>query len=132
MEWVDGDSLAKVRKLLAQAWARGCPSASSLRVLADACAGLHAAHELARRRQGRRSAIVHRDVSPQNILVGTAGAVKVIDFGIAKADNRKQGETRTGVVKGKIQYMAPEQVEEGRRSTGAPTSGRSACACTSS
>jgi eukaryotic-like serine/threonine-protein kinase len=53
-------------------------------------------------------------VSPQNLLVSTTGAVKVIDFGIAKAHNRKQGETRTGVVKGKIQYMAPEQVKKGR------------------
>ncbi|HEY6463670.1 MAG TPA: serine/threonine-protein kinase, partial [Polyangiaceae bacterium] len=58
--------------------------------------------------------IVHRDVSPQNLLVSTTGSVKVIDFGIAKAQNRKQGETRTGVVKGKIQYMAPEQVKKGR------------------
>ena len=58
---------------------------------------------------------MHRDVSLHNILVGTAGAVKVIDFGIAKAHNRMQGETRTGVVKGKIHYMAPEQVQKARR-----------------
>ncbi|HEY8086487.1 MAG TPA: serine/threonine-protein kinase, partial [Polyangiaceae bacterium] len=112
MEWVDGDSLAKIRKLVAK---RGhkLPVGIVLRLLADACAGLHAAHEL-HDDQGQPLEIVHRDVSPQNLLVATTGAVKVIDFGIAKAHNRKQGETRTGVVKGKIQYMAPEQVKKGR------------------
>lgn len=111
MERVDGDSLAKIRKLLARLGA-SVPMGIALRVLADACAGLHAAHEL-RDERGRPLGIVHRDVSPQNILVSVAGAVKVIDFGIAKAQNRQQGETRTGVFKGKVQYMAPEQVKKG-------------------
>ncbi len=111
MERVDGDSLAKIRKLLARLGA-SVPMGIALRVLADACAGLHAAHEL-RDELGRPLGIVHRDVSPQNILVSVAGAVKVIDFGIAKAQNRQQGETRTGVFKGKVQYMAPEQVKKG-------------------
>src|SRR5580658_6924635 len=112
MEWVDGDSLAKIRKLLAKRGSK-LPVGIALRILADACAGLHAAHEL-RDQDGEPLGIVHRDVSPQNILVAASGSVKVIDFGIAKAQNRKQGETRTGVVKGKIQYMAPEQVKKGR------------------
>jgi serine/threonine protein kinase len=112
MEWVDGDSLAKIRRLLAKRGAK-LPVGIALRILADACAGLHAAHEL-RDQRGEPLGIVHRDVSPQNILVAASGAAKVIDFGIAKAQNRKQGETRTGVVKGKIQYMAPEQVKKGR------------------
>jgi len=112
MEWVDGDSLAKVRRLLAKRGSK-LPLGVALRILADACAGLHAAHEL-RDQKGEPLGIVHRDVSPQNILVAASGAVKVIDFGIAKAQNRKQGETRTGVVKGKVQYMAPEQVKKGR------------------
>jgi serine/threonine-protein kinase len=112
MEWVDGDSLAKIRKLVGKRGHR-LPLGVVLRVLADACAGLHAAHEL-RDDNGERIDIVHRDVSPQNVLVSTSGAVKVIDFGIAKAQGRKQGQTRTGVVKGKIQYMAPEQVKKGR------------------
>jgi serine/threonine-protein kinase len=112
MEWVDGDSLAKVRRLLAKRGAK-LPVGIALRILADACAGLHAAHELCDQR-GERLGIVHRDVSPQNILLAMSGSVKVIDFGIAKAQNRTQGETRTGVVKGKIQYMAPEQVKKGR------------------
>jgi len=112
MEWVDGDSLAKIRKLVVKAGG-SVPIGPALRILADACAGLHAAHEL-RDDAGNPLGIVHRDVSPQNILVSTAGAVKVIDFGIAKAQNRRQGETRTGIVKGKLQYMAPEQVKKGR------------------
>jgi serine/threonine protein kinase len=113
MEWVDGESLTKIRKLVAK---RGAvlPIGIALRVLADACAGLHAAHEL-KDDDGEALGIVHRDVSPQNILVSTSGVVKLIDFGIAKAQNRKQGETRTGVVKGKIQYLAPEQVKKERR-----------------
>ncbi len=111
MERVDGDSLAKIRKLLARLGS-SVPIGIALRVLADACAGLHAAHEL-RDEHGRPLGIVHRDVSPQNILVSVAGAVKIIDFGIAKAQNRQQGETRTGVFKGKVQYMAPEQVKKG-------------------
>jgi len=112
MERVDGDSLAKIRKLLAKLGAK-VPVGIALRILADACAGLHAAHEL-RDDSGQPLGIVHRDVSPHNILVSSGGAVKVIDFGIAKAQNRQQGETRTGIVKGKVHYMAPEQVNKGR------------------
>ena len=112
MEWVDGDSLAKVRKLITKRGHR-LPVGVVLRVIADASAGVHAAHEM-RDDTGEPLEIVHRDVSLQNILVGSAGSVKVIAFGIAKAHNRKQGETRTGVVKGKIQYMAPEQVQKGK------------------
>jgi serine/threonine-protein kinase len=112
MEWVDGDSLTKVRKAAVKRDLK-IPVGVALRVLADACAGLHAAHEL-RDENGHALGIVHRDVSPQNILVSAAGSVKVIDFGIAKAHNRKQGETGTGIVKGKIQYMAPEQIKKGR------------------
>jgi serine/threonine-protein kinase len=113
MEWVDGESLAKIRKLVGKRKAV-LPIGIALRVLSDACAGLHSAHEL-RDDAGEPLGIVHRDVSPQNILVSTAGVSKIIDFGIAKAQNRKQGETRTGVVKGKIQYLAPEQVKRERR-----------------
>ena len=109
MEWVDGDSLAKLRRL-AQKNGTPIPLGLSLRILADACAGLHAAHELCDR-QGKRLNVVHRDVSPHNILVSSVGSVKIIDFGVAKALDRQAGETRTGVVKGKIRYMAPEQAQ---------------------
>jgi serine/threonine-protein kinase len=107
MEWVDGESLAKVRRFAAKAHVR-IPLGLSLRILADACAGLHAAHEL-KGKDGVPLGVVHRDVSPQNILISTAGAVKIIDFGVAKAQNRLATRTRTGIVKGKVQYMAPEQ-----------------------
>jgi serine/threonine-protein kinase len=109
MEWVDGDSLAKIRRL-AQRQGTPLPLGLALRILADACAGLHAAHELCDR-EGKRLDVVHRDVSPHNILVSRTGSVKVIDFGVAKALGRQAGETRTGVVKGKIRYMAPEQAQ---------------------
>jgi eukaryotic-like serine/threonine-protein kinase len=107
MEYVDGDSLSKLR--------RACrdhevvmPIGIMLRILADACSGLHEAHEL-RGEDGKLLEVVHRDVSPHNILVSTKGVAKVIDFGIAKARDRLAGETNAGVLKGKIQYMAPEQ-----------------------
>ncbi len=108
MEYVDGESLAKVARQ-ARKVATPLTMALSLRIIADACAGLHAAHEL-KDRQGQNLGVVHRDISPQNILVATNGAVKVIDFGVAKARNRRAGETGEGIVKGKIRFMAPEQV----------------------
>jgi serine/threonine-protein kinase len=79
-----------------------------LRIVADACGGLHAAHEL-RDEQGALLNVVHRDVSPQNILVSQRGIAKLIDFGIAKARDRVIGDTNAGLLKGKIHYMAPEQ-----------------------
>src|SRR5262249_15163487 len=80
----------------------------ALRIVAETCAALHAAHELCGE-DGRPLGLVHRDVSPQNVLVSFGGAVKVIDFGIAKARNRAAPETAEGVIKGKVPYMAPEQ-----------------------
>ena len=109
MEWVDGDSLAKIRRLAEKNLAP-IPLGITLRIIADACAGLHAAHQLADAK-GVSLGVVHRDVSPQNIIVSSAGSVKVIDFGVAKARDRFAGETRGGVVKGKIRYMAPEQAQ---------------------
>jgi serine/threonine-protein kinase len=98
MEWVDGDSLSRLYRALRKK-GMTLPLHVLLRVVGDACAGLHEAHE-----QG----IVHRDVSPQNILVSQRGVAKVIDFGIAKARDNTVLETNTGL-KGKIHYMAPEQ-----------------------
>ncbi|MCZ7683428.1 MAG: serine/threonine protein kinase [Sandaracinaceae bacterium] len=78
------------------------------RVIADGCEGLHAAHT-ARGPDGTRLHIVHRDVSPQNLFVTYDGAVKVVDFGCAKAAQRV-AHTSTGVMKGKVGYAAPEQL----------------------
>ena len=107
MEWIDGDSLAKLFRAVERA---GTPLPPSIvtRILIDTCAGLHAAHEL-RDKSGALLNVVHRDVSPQNILVSVRGHVKLIDFGIAKARDRVAGDTNTGLLKGKILYMAPEQ-----------------------
>jgi eukaryotic-like serine/threonine-protein kinase len=103
MDWVDGEPLQVVmREAKAQV-----PLALALRIVKQAAAGLHAAHEL-REEDGKPVGLVHRDVSPQNILVGYDGVVKVIDFGVAKAESNLQ-RTSVGQLKGKVPYMAPEQ-----------------------
>lgn len=107
MEWVDGDALSTLVQAVRQQGAP-FPPGIAMRILADVCAGLHAAHEL-RDRAGAPLGVVHRDISPQNILLGPLGVAKVIDFGVAKARDRAAGETETGSIKGKLKYMAPEQ-----------------------
>ncbi len=106
MELVDGDSLDELRYRAERAGKALSPRAL-FRVLADTCAGLHAAHELTQ--DGRPLGLVHRDISPQNILVARDGTAKLIDFGIAKAKERLAPDTTTGYIKGKIAFMAPEQ-----------------------
>lgn len=107
MEWIDGEALNRVQRSLARLGVP-IPNGILLRVMADVCAGLHAAHEL-RDRSGKLACVVHRDVSPQNILISMDGVSKIIDFGIAKALDRASADTTTGTIKGKIQFMAPEQ-----------------------
>jgi serine/threonine protein kinase len=104
MEYLDG---APLNRILARAKERPAPPGVLLKIVADALAGLHYAHELMDY-DGTHLAIVHRDASPHNIFVTFDGQTKVVDFGIAKAATRSN-ETRTGVVKGKVTYMAPEQ-----------------------
>ncbi|HTB75820.1 MAG TPA: protein kinase [Polyangiaceae bacterium] len=106
MEYVEGDTLAN---LIARAVQRGqrVPVHVAVRVLVDVLAGLHAAHELADD-DGKPLGIVHRDVSPQNILIGIDGSARLTDFGVARATS-KLSTTRTGQLKGKLAYMAPEQ-----------------------
>jgi len=79
------------------------------RIVADACAGLHAAHELTDD-SGHLLGVVHRDVSPHNILVSLEGTVKVTDFGVAKALGQSHQATVAGQIKGKVAYMSPEQI----------------------
>ncbi len=87
--------------------AKRLPIHESLFVLAEAAEGLHSLHEV-KDMDGKRLALVHRDVSPHNILVGLDGRVKLIDFGIVKKGDPTE-RTVPGVVKGKVRYMAPEQ-----------------------
>jgi serine/threonine protein kinase len=107
MEYVDGESLSTVQRALVKKGMK-VPAGVALRVMADVCGGLHTAHEL-RESDGELLGVVHRDVSPQNVLVSMKGVAKLIDFGIAKARDRVAGDTASGQVKGKIRYMAPEQ-----------------------
>jgi serine/threonine protein kinase len=106
MDYVEGDSLAGITRTLRKL-DRNLPERIGLRVLHDALLGLHAAHEL-RDKGGELLGLVHRDFSPQNILVGADGVTKLTDFGVAKARTRTS-HTATGLVKGKIHYMSPEQ-----------------------
>ncbi len=84
------------------------PLTAALRIVLDTLAGLHAAHEL-RGADGRPLGLVHRDVSPQNILVGVDGVSRITDFGVARAEARISS-TRGSQVKGKVPYMSPEQL----------------------
>jgi serine/threonine-protein kinase len=107
MDYIEGDSLAGLVRRAKAAGALSLPV--FVRVLSDALAGLHAAHDL-RDEDGRQLDIVHRDFSPQNVLVGVDGMARLADFGIARASTRVS-HTRTGAVKGKICYMSPEQAK---------------------
>lgn len=110
MEYVHGESLSKLLRLIRQAGATlPLPVLSS--IICGLLYGLHAAHE-ARDELGNPLHIVHRDVSPQNLLVGLDGVSRVVDFGVAKAVNRLQ-QTRGDFAKGKVPYMAPEQLRAG-------------------
>lgn len=107
MDWVDGEPLSYVLKQAGQHG--GMPLPIAVNLIGQACQGLHAAHELPDD-DGRPLGVVHRDISPQNILVTYAGTAKVVDFGIAKATHRTSGLTQDGELKGKLAYMAPEQL----------------------
>lgn len=118
MDYIAGESLSKLMR------AHRGPSAGAheqrgdpvdprvvIKIMTDVLAGLHAAHEV-KDDEGAPLGVVHRDVSPQNILVGADGVAQLIDFGVAKAAGRIQ-TTREGQLKGKLGYMAPEQIELG-------------------
>jgi serine/threonine-protein kinase len=111
MEYLVGESLNRVLRAQKHApsvdWTRY--AALAARVIADACEGLHAAHELCDE-SGHPLHVVHRDISPENLFLTVDGVVKVVDFGIAKARQRLH-TTATGELKGKHAYMAPEQLE---------------------
>ncbi len=111
MEYLEGQSLDAIERK-AMRDGRRLPRPVALWILAQTCAGLHYAHELADF-DGRPLQVVHRDVSPHNVFVTYDGQVKLLDFGIAKAAD-SVSETQTGMVKGKARYMAPEQASRGK------------------
>ena len=110
MEYIEGDTLARlVARSVAKA--KPVPRPVLVRIILDALAGLHAAHELTDP-LGQLVELVHRDVSPQNILVGVDGCSRITDFGVARAASRLSN-TRADKLKGKLAYMSPEQARSG-------------------
>jgi hypothetical protein len=113
MEFINGEDLRGIAQQ-SDAMNRRPPLAVVCRIIMDILAGLHYAHSLADE-NGKPLGVVHRDVSPQNILVTFDGVVKIIDFGIAKATMAHENEqTQAGMVKGKYAYMSPEQARSAR------------------
>ncbi len=108
MEYVEGESLARVFRTALRA-GKKLPVVVASAIVSDLLLGLHAAHE-ASDDHGEPLKIVHRDVSPQNVLVGLDGIARIVDFGVAKAASRMQ-TTSEGQLKGKLAYMSPEQLE---------------------
>jgi serine/threonine-protein kinase len=111
MEYLEGQALREVQRALS-ASESGLEESLIAFICANALKGLHHAHEL-RDFDGTPLGVVHRDISPHNVFVTYGGEVKLIDFGIAKT-SLNAVHTETGVLKGKVRYMAPEQVAEGR------------------
>lgn len=109
MDYVEGASLVELIAA-AEESDRSELVRAGLRVVLDVCAGLQAVHELSDA-QGQRLGLVHRDVSPHNVLVGLDGVARLSDFGIAKMLNGSDPQTREGIVKGKVGYMAPEYLQ---------------------
>jgi serine/threonine protein kinase len=116
MEYVEGADCFSLTKRI-RAHKKDLPFDVCAYIMAEVCSGLDYAHRR-RSNDGRALNIVHRDISPQNVLISFAGEVKIADFGIAKFAMREE-ETLTGVIKGKYHYMSPEQ------SWGDPTDRRS-------
>lgn len=107
MEYLEGRTLHDVLRLKGD---RALPKAAILRIVCDMLSGLHYAHELTDY-DGKHLRIVHRDVSPRNVIVTYDGQVKLLDFGVAKAAGREQ-ETQAGELKGRVPFMAPEHVSD--------------------
>jgi serine/threonine-protein kinase len=111
MDYIEGEALSKL--IRAERSRNACIDLRVVsKVITDMLSGLHAAHQ-AKGDDGRQLGVVHRDISPQNVLVGSDGVSHLIDFGVAKAAGRIQ-TTREGQLKGKLAYMAPEQIFAGK------------------
>jgi serine/threonine-protein kinase len=109
MDYVEGASLGQLIAVGARSPAARMPPGVAVRIVLDACAGLHAAHELCDE-SGAPLGLIHRDVSPQNLLVGLDGVARVTDFGVAKEARGNRAHTTDGSLKGKSGYFAPEYV----------------------
>lgn len=114
MDYIEGASFAELLSA-SHKQGRRLPGSVGVRILLDAALGLHAAHSV-RDEAGRPLGIVHRDVSPHNVLVGVDGLSRIVDFGVAKAIDHEGTNTQSGVLKGKAAYMAPEYLN-GRRAS---------------
>jgi serine/threonine-protein kinase len=108
MDYVHGESFAKLHKAARES-TKPPPPRIVTAIASNVLDGLHAAHE-ARNERGDPLGLVHRDVTPQNVMVGADGVARMLDFGIAKASQYAHATTREGQIKGKVNYMAPEQV----------------------
>ena len=118
MEYVDGHALSRLIRRLKKRGERVEPLVACF-VLIQVLEGLHAAHTQ-KDGSGELAGIIHRDVSPQNVLLSMTGQVKVIDFGIARARDRLEA-TQGSQVKGKLRYMAPEQIKPSLGGSARPT-----------
>jgi serine/threonine-protein kinase len=107
MDYVQGESLAFFIRTMRN-HDRSIPVPIAAQIMSGVLHGLHAAHE-ATSEQGEPLHIIHRDVTPQNVLIGADGVARIADFGIATASNQLH-QTREGQIKGKVQYMSPEQI----------------------
>jgi eukaryotic-like serine/threonine-protein kinase len=108
MEHVHGEDLRSIVRQMRKKAVSEFPLEHAISIILAVCAGLAYAHEK-RDLDGSSLGIVHRDISPQNVVVTFSGDVKIVDFGIAKSDNKMATETRSGKLKGKVPYMSPEQ-----------------------
>ncbi len=105
MEYVPGRDLFRVLQRLIKL-ERRCPWRLATKIVTDVCSGLQFAHEF-RSPDGQPQEIVHRDVSPRNILISYNGEIKLTDFGVARARDREE-HTEHGIIKGKVRYLSPE------------------------
>jgi tRNA A-37 threonylcarbamoyl transferase component Bud32 len=115
LEYVEGPSLSRVLRTLADS-GRRMPAAVAAYVGREVCRALDYVHNLSGA-DGEPLGIIHRDVTPSNVMLTSAGAIKLLDFGVAKS-GRSEGLTRAGTVKGKPAYLAPEQLDSARGGRG--------------
>jgi serine/threonine-protein kinase len=112
-EYIRGQQLWKLLRIATNGFTgRSVPPGIAALIIREASLGLGYAHTYQDRKTGRTQPIIHRDVAPDNIMLGNDGQVKVIDFGVAKAIGGFGPQTQTGIIKGKLAYLAPEQVTQ--------------------